>query len=129
MWFKRHSKMHSVSCTNTHTDLVNHGMVKNTKTWISWERNKTFLLNKKILNLCLRWHILRNYRQGLFQKDKASLKLPRFLRGKNVFLNINETYQKLLPLGGIQPPLVLLDCLSDLLSNKDALFIEQWPRG
>ena len=35
-------KMHPVSCTNTHhdvTDFVNHGMVKNTKTWISWEHN------------------------------------------------------------------------------------------
>ena len=32
--------MHSVSCTNTHydvTDFVDHGMVKNTKTWISRE--------------------------------------------------------------------------------------------
>ena len=43
-------------------DLVNHGMVKNTKTWISRERNITFLKNKKILKLCLRWRILRNYR-------------------------------------------------------------------
>ena len=34
--------MHPVSCTNTHNDvkdLVNHGMVKNTKTWISTEDN------------------------------------------------------------------------------------------
>ena len=56
--------MHLISCTNTHrdvTDLVNHGMVKNTKTWISWERNIIFLRNKKILNLCFRWHILRSY--------------------------------------------------------------------
>ena len=56
--------MHPVSCTNTHhdvTDLVNHGMVKNTKTWISWEQNITFLQNKKILNLCLTWHILRSF--------------------------------------------------------------------
>ena len=33
---KIYSKMHFVSCTNTHcnvTDLVNHGMVKNTKTY------------------------------------------------------------------------------------------------
>ena len=57
-WFvvqKTYSKMHLVSCSNTHrdvTDLVNHGMVKNAKTWIS------FL---KILNLCFRWHILRSY--------------------------------------------------------------------
>ena len=65
-WFvvqKIYSKMHLISCTNTHrdvTDLVNHGMVKNTKTWISWERNIIFLQNKKILNLCIRWHILRS---------------------------------------------------------------------
>ena len=61
---KIYLKMHPISCTNTHcdvTDLVNHGMVKNTKTWISWERNITVLQNKKILNLCLRWHILRSY--------------------------------------------------------------------
>ena len=59
-----YSKIYLVSCTNTHcddTDSVNHGMVKNTKTWISWEWNRTFLWNKKILNLCLRWHILRSY--------------------------------------------------------------------
>ena len=56
------SKMHPVSCTNTHhdvTDLVNHEIVKNTKTWISWEWNITFLQNEKIPNLCLRRHILK----------------------------------------------------------------------
>ena len=61
---KIYSKIHPVSCTNTHhdvTDLVNDGMVKNTKTWISWEQNITFLRNKKIINMCLRWHILRSY--------------------------------------------------------------------
>ena len=59
-----YSKMHPASCTNIHhdvTDLVNHEIVKNTKTWISSERNITFLQNKKILNLCIRWHILRSY--------------------------------------------------------------------
>ena len=62
---KIYSKMYPILCTNTHhdvTDLVNHGMVKNTKTWISWKRNIIFLRNKKILNLCLRWYILRSYR-------------------------------------------------------------------
>ena len=56
--------MHPVLWTNTHndiTDLVNHGMVKNTKTSISWKWNIIFLQNKKNLNLCLRWHILRSY--------------------------------------------------------------------
>ena len=56
--------MHLVSCTNTYrdvSDLVNHGMVKNTKTWISWELNIIFLRNKKIINLCFRWHILRSF--------------------------------------------------------------------
>ena len=67
-WFvvqKIYSKMHLVSCTNTHrdvTDLVNHGMVKNTKTWISWERNTVFLRNKKNIHLCIRRYILRSYR-------------------------------------------------------------------
>ena len=57
-------KMHTVSCTDTHhgiTDLLNHEVAKNIKTWISWERNVIFLWNEKNLNLCLRWHILRNY--------------------------------------------------------------------
>ena len=36
-------------------------MVKNVKTWISWERNITFLWNKKIIILCIRLHILRTY--------------------------------------------------------------------
>ena len=61
---KIYSKMHTVWCTNTHddvSDLVNHRMVKNTKTWISRERKIIFLRNKKILKLCLRWHILRSY--------------------------------------------------------------------
>ena len=34
------SKMHPVSCANTYhdvTDLVNHGIVQNTKTWIRME--------------------------------------------------------------------------------------------
>ena len=49
--------MNPVSCTNTHhdvTDLTNLGLVKNTKTRLSRERNITSLRNKKSLNLCLR---------------------------------------------------------------------------
>ena len=45
--------MRPVSCTSTHqdvTDLVNHGMVNNTKTETSREWNITFLSNKKSLN-------------------------------------------------------------------------------
>ena len=59
-----YTKMFPVSCTNSYhdvTDLLNHGMVKNTKNWISWEQNITFLGNKKNCNLYLRWHILRSY--------------------------------------------------------------------
>ena len=44
--------MYPGSCTNNHYDvtgLINHGMVKNTKTWRSWEQNITFLWNKKLL--------------------------------------------------------------------------------
>ena len=61
---KIHSKICLVSCTNTRsdvTDLVKHEMAENTKTWISWEQNILFIRNKKILNLCLRWYILRSY--------------------------------------------------------------------
>ena len=53
----------NISYTNSYhdfTDLVNHEMVKNTKTLISWELNITFPLNKNILNVCLKWQILRN---------------------------------------------------------------------
>ena len=60
--------MQPVSCTNTHHDVTNfiNGMVKNTKTWISWERNITFLWNKKILKLCL---ILWSYCFVVFQRS------------------------------------------------------------
>ena len=61
---KLYSKMRPVQYTNTHHDVANfvkHRMVKSTKKWISRERNTTFLSNKKILNLCLRWHILEIY--------------------------------------------------------------------
>ena len=62
MVHKIYLKMHPVLCTNRDvTDLVNNGMVKYTKAWISWERNGTFLPNKKNLNLCFIWHILRSY--------------------------------------------------------------------
>ena len=57
-------KTYLVSCTNNHhdvTDLENCEMVIKTKTWISWERDITFLQNKKIVNLYLRWYILRRY--------------------------------------------------------------------
>ena len=59
------SKTRPVSGTNTHhdvTDLVNHRTVKNIKFWMSQERNITFLWNKRILNMCLRWYILRSHR-------------------------------------------------------------------
>ena len=62
---KIYSKMHPVSCTNTHhdiTELVNQGMVKYTKTWIYRKWKVAFLRNEKILNLFLRWHILKSYR-------------------------------------------------------------------
>ena len=54
---KIYSKMHPVSCTNTHdvTDLPNHGMAKNIK--LEYHENRiTFLRSEKILNLCFRWH-------------------------------------------------------------------------
>ena len=44
--------MHLVSCTNTHHDVADFadlGMVKNLKTWISWEQRITFPRNKKFI--------------------------------------------------------------------------------
>ena len=78
--------MHPVSCTNTHhdvTDLVNHGMVKNTKALISQERYITFLWNKKILDLYLRWHILRSY----FYVVEVTLKWKKYLQNFQTFLS------------------------------------------
>ena len=64
---KIYLKMYLVSCANTHRDLTDSLylltiMVKNTKVWISWERNIIFLRNKGNFNVCFRWHILRTYR-------------------------------------------------------------------
>ena len=62
MWI--YSKIHPACANDTYhnvTDLVNDGIIKNTKTWVSWGQNISFLQNKKILSLCLRWHILRSY--------------------------------------------------------------------
>ena len=58
-------KMYLVSCADTHrgvTHSLYHGIVKNTKTLISGERNIIFLWNEKFFNLCFRWHILRTCR-------------------------------------------------------------------
>ena len=65
LWFKRYIQKctlsHILILIMTSHYLVNHWMCKNTKTWKSWEQNITFLRNKKIFNLCFRWHILRSY--------------------------------------------------------------------
>ena len=61
---KIYSKMHPASRNNTDyevTDLLDHEMVKNTKTWISWQQNIIFYDKKKIHKISLRWHILRGY--------------------------------------------------------------------
>ena len=83
LWLKEiDSKLHPVACTNTHhdvKDLVNHKMVKNTKTWISRERNITFLWNKKIINLCHRLHILRSYHFAAEVTFKQNMSLPIFV--------------------------------------------------
>ena len=80
---KIYSKMHPVLRTNTHpdvTDLINHGMVKNTRTYISWEPNITFQRNKKILNLCLRWYILRSYRFAFYHAFSSMLETGSYCK-------------------------------------------------
>ena len=55
LWFKRYIQKCTTSCTNNHhdaTDLVNHEMVKITKTWISWEQNIIFLQKIKKFLAC-----------------------------------------------------------------------------
>ena len=87
---KIYSKMHPVSCTNTHhdvTDLVNLGMVKNTKTWISWERNTTFPRNKKILNLRIRWCILSE------KLKRKIVKIFSKCKRNNTFIKIVQLIQ------------------------------------
>ena len=95
---KIYSKMYLASCSNTYhdvTDSVNHGMVKNTKHWISWERNIIFIWNKRILNLCLRWNILRNYHFVMevnFNNEQDSLNFWNGLHKKHP--NIKFTIEK-----------------------------------
>ena len=66
--------------------------------------------------------------RACFKKIKHS-GIRRFIKSalfeKNVFLNINETYQNNFWLGGIQTPTVLLDCPCALLSNKGALLLKR----
>ena len=69
--------MHLVSCTNTHhdvTDFVDLGIAKNTKTWISWERNITFLGNKKFLTYTSDdtfWEVICFLAEVTFKKGKV----------------------------------------------------------
>ena len=59
MWLKRYIQ----KCTLSHVLILMTSQISNnTKAWISWEQNIAFLWNKKKINLCLRWHILRIYR-------------------------------------------------------------------
>ena len=94
---KIYSKMYFVSCPNTHRDvtyLVNHGMVKNIKTWISWERNVIFLRNKKILNLRLRWHILRSYCFAAEVTFKWSINKKLWIRWKRKICDENLFFRQ-----------------------------------
>ena len=57
--------MYPDSCINTHHDvthLINHVMVKKQKLKYLENGTKIFYEINKILNLCLRWHILTSYR-------------------------------------------------------------------
>ena len=92
--------MYLISCTNTHRDVidsVNHEMVKNTKTWVSWERNVIFLRNKKILNLCLRWYILSSYRFVAEITVKAAFEVPSSCKSnKRIILYITGISRNIL---------------------------------
>ena len=95
LWFKRYIQKCTLSqilmLIMTSHYLVNHGMCKNTKTWKSWERNITFLRNKKIYNLSFRWHILRSY--GFEADVTVNVKIYYYLELSNYYsfllLNVN----------------------------------------
>ena len=92
MWFKRHVQKSILSYTHHDvTDLVHHRMVKNTKPWISWKRNIIFYEIKKILNLCLRVHILRSYR-FLAEVTFNESSLKKILNSKNKNKAFTENY-------------------------------------
>ena len=114
MWFKRYIQNCTVFRTYTHhdvTDLLYHGMAMNRKTWISWKQNITFLRNKKILNLYLRWHILRSYRfvaevtcnktlpqcniKVIFQSKNRLISLFRFKNSISKELRSHQVYKYL----------------------------------
>ena len=73
-------------------------MVRNARTWISWKPKITFLWNKEILNLCLRWYIFRNYPfvvevtfNSLFKKIKMlSLAYSRERKYANTHIILQE---------------------------------------
>ena len=110
LWFKRYihsfslylfseyySKMHPISCTNTHhdvTDLLNHGIVKTTKTWIFLRKGHdiTFQWNKKIINLCLRWLIMRSYFFVAEVTFKSESKLLTYLQCVRIIYMNADTY-------------------------------------
>ena len=100
---KIYPKMHHVLCINTHhdvTDLASHGMLRNTKTWIFWEQNITFLWNEKILKLYLKWHILRSY----YFVVEVTFKICTKTSFSNSFL-------------------------SNALPNLDSMFLQLWWRA
>ena len=112
-------KKYFVSCTNTNhdvTDLVNHEMVKNMKTKMSWERNITFLPIKKIPNLCLRWHIPRSNCFVVEVTFKTTVGIWYsalcFQTNHFHFLPIPSPSQKMLTLLTISPYPYLFSCLS-----------------
>ena len=86
--FKRYIKKYILPHSNTDhdvTDLGNHGIVKNTRTWISWEWNINFRRNKKILSqyqgsespwkTWKKCQFLRKLRKSLENSGKMFLKL------------------------------------------------------
>ena len=55
---------------------------------MSRERNITFLQNKKIINLCLRQHILRSYRFVVEVTFKDAIKPQLQSRNMKVYRNL-----------------------------------------
>ena len=114
-------KMHHVSCTNTRHDVTDFGkqrMVKNTKTWIAWERNIIVWSNKKKMNL---WHILINY---CFVAEVTFNVLYNLILNMGMFTyHIIKIYSKILPLSYPQVDICLQNwrpLFVDIVFTRDA---------
>ena len=81
------------------TDFVNCGMVKNTKNLISRVWSITSSRNENILNLYLRWHILRSifFVMEITLNHRQILRMKKYFSVKSLFSVLTQTRNNLKP--------------------------------